>query len=629
MGLPKIERQKRTPLSGEESQSITDYNLEAVGTFMLPHGPTLTLNGADSSQSYYIRGYQGKLYLYVNSEWKEVSADLSNYYNKQEADNTFLKQIDGLKEVAGLSIDNNILLVEAPVLWRIDGVDYFKNSNTNINIPVAAEGFNRIDLIYADKNNNILRLEGQESEGIAVPPATPINTIIVTTVSINGDSIGNPIPDLTMFLTKTQADSWYSVVSPTGSYIQADANPSQKADINLEGKISLSGNRDFIRFSIKNNNPTGYQDMFLFDDGENYAGFQLYNLGKDGTTSGLPTAGLAKFIARTGNALLIGTDLIRDQENTPIYFAVGVSGGSSVHALVIQKDNTLLVPSLSGTGDRIIGVDENGQLKELLFGTPNKLAKFSLQNGGFSDSNVTVLENGNVGINVDNPERSLHLKGNNQTSGPVLLIEEEENTPLWLRVSLKSLSSSFELGIASESGQFMDYAQAGDAIFKAFGSGSNGICFGTSQNSNSAIFRLNGSDKTAVFYGDVLINTLSGTGDRNLVAGADGKIKIGNPDMSVGVTVNSPASSLALNQRGYYNYIGSGATAWSLPSVTGIAGRFYRIYNKAADSVSTITITPNGTDKLFQGGVRLSTIILQYGENLTLVSDGIDWNIYG
>lgn len=98
---------------------------------------------------------------------------------------------------------------------------------------------------------------------------------------------------------------------------------------------------------------------------------------------------------------------------------------------------------------------------------------------------------------------------------------------------------------------------------------------------------------------------------------------------ATGVTVNSSASTLALNSRGYYNYIGSGATAWSLPSVVGIEGRFYRIYNKAADVISAITITPNGTDKFFQGGVRLSSIDLQYGENLTLVSDGIDWNIYG
>jgi len=128
--------------------------------------------------------------------------------------------------------------------------------------------------------------------------------------------------------------------------------------------------------------------------------------------------------------------------------------------------------------------------------------------------------------------------------------------------------------------------------------------------------------------GNIRSSGLSGTGTRPVSAAPDGTLVIANPDTTAGTTLNSTLNSLALTARGYYNYIGSGAAMWTLPSVSGITGRFYRIYNKAADGVSTLTLDASGSETFFRGGTQTLTIDLAYGENLTIQCDGSEWNVY-
>lgn len=97
---------------------------------------------------------------------------------------------------------------------------------------------------------------------------------------------------------------------------------------------------------------------------------------------------------------------------------------------------------------------------------------------------------------------------------------------------------------------------------------------------------------------------------------------------ALGANVNSDNTSLQLSDRGYYNYIGNEDATWMLPLASdSIRGRFFRIYNKSTDMSGNLTIDGNGS-QIFRGGMQYDFIQLAYGENLTMVFDGTEWNCY-
>lgn len=88
-------------------------------------------------------------------------------------------------------------------IWRINGQEYLKNTETIIPIPYANTGKYRTDIIVADENSDFQRIEGNEGDFIGLPPATPENTVEVTHINIFGDQIGDPsTPTLDGYITK-------------------------------------------------------------------------------------------------------------------------------------------------------------------------------------------------------------------------------------------------------------------------------------------------------------------------------------------------------------------------------------------------------------------------------------------
>lgn len=114
-------------------------------------------------------------------------------------------------------VDNDITIPNA--IWKISGVTYLKNTPTVINIPFAATNKTRIDVIYGNTQNQILRVAGSEIEGIAVKPNVPVNSVVITEITVTDSSIDNT-PQLLYVgeFTQVEFDALGDVVYPAGAH---------------------------------------------------------------------------------------------------------------------------------------------------------------------------------------------------------------------------------------------------------------------------------------------------------------------------------------------------------------------------------------------------------------------------
>ncbi|MEW5675561.1 hypothetical protein ABGT15_04550 [Flavobacterium enshiense] len=106
----------------------------------------------------------------------------------------YITQVNGgnqLISIGSITVDTNYVTIE-PAEWIINGLTYQTTINTVLTVPYAATDKNRIDLIVATDTNELIRIEGDETSGIAVAPVVPLNTIYVTQIAINDNSIGEP-----------------------------------------------------------------------------------------------------------------------------------------------------------------------------------------------------------------------------------------------------------------------------------------------------------------------------------------------------------------------------------------------------------------------------------------------------
>lgn len=95
---------------------------------------------------------------------------------------------------ANITVDDTNIIVDAGAKWIINNVNYELTSDFTENIPYAADGYTRNDILYADEFNQIHRLAGPETEGVSPTPNTPINTVLVTVVSVTDATVGNTPP---------------------------------------------------------------------------------------------------------------------------------------------------------------------------------------------------------------------------------------------------------------------------------------------------------------------------------------------------------------------------------------------------------------------------------------------------
>lgn len=86
-----------------------------------------------------------------------------------------------------------ILIPAIPIpTWRIGNVYYSKNSETVIELPFAASGKFRFDILLMNTSNEIVVQRGVETSDIAVLPTKLIDTIILYQIYITDSIIGTP-----------------------------------------------------------------------------------------------------------------------------------------------------------------------------------------------------------------------------------------------------------------------------------------------------------------------------------------------------------------------------------------------------------------------------------------------------
>ncbi|MDI9257288.1 hypothetical protein [Flavobacterium sedimenticola] len=121
-----------------------------------------------------------------------------------------------LTSIGEITVDSNYVTIE-PATWVINGVDFETTTDTVLTIPYAASGKTRIDIIVANSSNQIVRISGSETMGLALAPITPIDSVYISQITVNDNSIDTPtIPIIgTLFVQK---DEFYeTTIDETGS----------------------------------------------------------------------------------------------------------------------------------------------------------------------------------------------------------------------------------------------------------------------------------------------------------------------------------------------------------------------------------------------------------------------------
>lgn len=108
---------------------------------------------------------------------------------------------DSIISIGTITVVSNVLTVPLNVIWKIASIFYQTTSDTIITIPYCATGLNRTDILVANTSNQIIRIAGTETIGVAIRPNIPLNTVLVTEISVTDSLIGNPTPTVTIDLT--------------------------------------------------------------------------------------------------------------------------------------------------------------------------------------------------------------------------------------------------------------------------------------------------------------------------------------------------------------------------------------------------------------------------------------------
>ena len=97
-----------------------------------------------------------------------------------------------LKIETGFALVGQDLTLNADWEWIINNIDYTNPSSVVINIPFAASGKSRIDLIVCNSSNTFNRVAGIESVSTPVAPALPTNTVMATFFTVTDGTISTP-----------------------------------------------------------------------------------------------------------------------------------------------------------------------------------------------------------------------------------------------------------------------------------------------------------------------------------------------------------------------------------------------------------------------------------------------------
>lgn len=93
-----------------------------------------------------------------------------------------------LTSIGEITVDgNDVTTPEAT--WYIENIGYSTTTPTTTNHPYSSAGTTRIDILVANTSNQIVKVSGTDTSGIAIRPNIPVNTVLVTQINVGEDSL--------------------------------------------------------------------------------------------------------------------------------------------------------------------------------------------------------------------------------------------------------------------------------------------------------------------------------------------------------------------------------------------------------------------------------------------------------
>jgi hypothetical protein len=281
-------------------------------------------------------------------------------------------QNDQIISIGTITLSGNDLKI-SDISAKINNVIQSISLPTIVNIPFCASGLKRIDLLVYNTSNEITRIAGTETSGaIVIAPTLPINSLLITQISVTDSVISEPQPPIlgTNFLQKEFEKA--QLVNATGSNVVIALNIKGRNNIILNG--ALTG---VIGFSLTNlelnptyaeyphegkdyfiQNKTGHSVTLKNGDETVDIGF----LSKDGNDILLPNNGIVFFkkslnilqeIFRSFQTLQSVTDEGNTTTNSitvPQIDLLEPEGtySSTIKSQALSEDRELLAPDESG-----------------------------------------------------------------------------------------------------------------------------------------------------------------------------------------------------------------------------------------------------------------------------------------
>lgn len=143
---------------------------------------------------------------------------------------------DRMLSIGEITLDGNDLTIPALATWSIGNIINSNPSDVTINIPFAATGTSREDLIYANASNQILRLAGPEDANIVVGPNLPLNTVQVTRILVTDSSIVTPSEPII-------GDTFVTKISLQDNFPETGLGPGTDWSLSFDG---INGKTGFV-----------------------------------------------------------------------------------------------------------------------------------------------------------------------------------------------------------------------------------------------------------------------------------------------------------------------------------------------------------------------------------------------
>jgi hypothetical protein len=121
----------------------------------------------------------------------------------------------------GFSLVGQDITFNASWVWNILNVEYSNPADVEINIPLAATGNQRIDLIVVNTLNTFERIAGTESNSNPIAPSVPLNKIVVSFITVTDGVVNEPTDPIlgATFVKKTFARYYNSTITGINALI--------------------------------------------------------------------------------------------------------------------------------------------------------------------------------------------------------------------------------------------------------------------------------------------------------------------------------------------------------------------------------------------------------------------------